>query len=99
MTSEEIKRDYEKNTGIVISDCFMSADPMKMPAVLVNSHGPFTFGKDVNSAVYNAVVLEEVAKKAYHTLMLGKSDEIGKDLLDKHFKRKQGDDAYYGQGN
>jgi L-ribulose-5-phosphate 4-epimerase len=98
MTNEEIKGDYEKNTGIVISECYNNIDPFDMPAILVNNHGPFTFGNNVESAVYNAIVLEEVAKMAFHNIHLSNAKEIDKALLDKHFKRKHGSDAYYGQG-
>jgi len=97
MTKEEISAEYEKNTALAIIESLKNTDPIDMPSVLVNNHGPFSFGKDVETAVYNAVILEELAKMAYHTIILGKSDVIDKNLLDKHFKRKHGDDAYYGQ--
>jgi L-ribulose-5-phosphate 4-epimerase len=97
MLSGEIKSDYEKNTGSLIVESMGTQDPLDMPAVLVNNHGPFTFGKDVSKAVINAVVLEEVAKTAYHTHQLGQTNEISRDLLDKHFMRKHGPGRYYGQ--
>jgi len=98
MTVSEIKGDYEKETGNVIVECFMSLDPNDMPAVLVYSHGPFAWGKDPKDAVHNAVVLEELAFMAWHNLAL--EPEIApmrKELLDKHYLRKHGKDAYYGQ--
>lgn len=98
MKPTEIKSNYEKNTGILIAECMGKVDPGEMPAVLVYNHGPFTFGKDVHEAVRNAVVLEEIAKTAYYTRMLGKTTEISQELLDKHFKRKHGPGSYYGQG-
>jgi L-ribulose-5-phosphate 4-epimerase len=93
----EIERDYELNTGIIIVDTFGNADPMAIPSVLVNNHGPFCWGTDAGNAVYNAVALEEIAKMAFYTVLLGKADPIGKALLDKHFRRKHGGNAYYGQ--
>lgn len=98
MNPDEIKSEYEKNTGILINECIGQNDPLEMPAVLVNNHGPFTFGKDVNTAVKNAIVLEEIAKTAYHTHQLGLTGSIRQELLDKHFKRKHGQGSYYGQG-
>jgi len=100
MTEKEIKGEYEKETGNVIVETFKNKniDPMSMPGVLVNMHGPFTWGKDPYNAVHNSVVLEEVAKMAFMTLMLnpdiGPMDQM---LLDKHFLRKHGANAYYGQ--
>ncbi len=97
MNPDEIKSGYEKNTGKVIVECLGDTNPLEMPAVLVNNHGPFTFGKDVESAVINAVALEEIAKTAYHTHQLGNTAPINKDLLNKHFQRKHGPGKYYGQ--
>jgi len=94
---EEILNDYEKNTGVLVNEIIGDKDPLDMPAILVYSHGPFTFGKDVEQAVKNAVVLEEIAKTAYHTHMLGNHDPIVQALLDKHFRRKHGPGSYYGQ--
>lgn len=92
-------RSYEKATGTVIVECFQDKDPMAVPAVLVKSHGPFTWGKDGKEAVHNAVVLEEVAFMAYHALQLNPSAErIPQTILDKHYYRKHGAGAYYGQG-
>lgn len=93
----ETKSDYETNTGKVIVERFRSINPLHMPAVLVNCHGPFTWGKDPDEAVYNAVNLEEVARIAFYTVLLGNSKNIDKYLLDKHFLRKHGKKAYYGQ--
>ncbi len=98
MTEEEIFSQYEKETGNVIVETFKGLDPSEIPAVLVNSHGPFTWGKDAVEAVHNAVVLDEVAFMAWHTLGLnGDVGRMQQALLDKHFKRKHGKDAYYGQ--
>lgn len=98
MTKQEIKGEYEKETGNVIVETFGNIDPMKIPGVLVNQHGPFAWGADAKEAVHNAVVMEEVAKMAWRTLVL--NPEIGpmdQNLLDKHFLRKHGANAYYGQ--
>lgn len=100
MTKEEIEGEYEKETGTVIIETFekRNIDVTQVPAVLVHSHGPFTWGKDSKEAVHNTVVLEEVAKMALMTEMLNKNvDRIEQDLLDKHFLRKHGKNAYYGQ--
>ena len=97
MTADETRSDYEKNTGSVIVETFKSNDPNAMPAVLVHGHGPFTWGTDAKDAVHNAVVLEEVAKMAFHTELLGNCTPIDQHLLDRHFLRKHGKDAYYGQ--
>lgn len=97
MREKEVKTDYEKNTGLLISETFKEIDPMQVPAVLVRNHGPFVWGRDVDESVHNAVVLEEVAKMAFHTFMLGHSEAIPGFLLDKHYLRKHGKKAYYGQ--
>ena len=98
MTSKEIKEDYEANTGQVIVDTFKKLDPMQHPAVLVASHGPFTWGRDVDEAVHNAVVLEFVVRLAGETLRINpKTKPMPSTLLDKHFLRKHGPKAYYGQ--
>ena len=96
----EIKNDYEANTGEVIVDVFkrLKFDPMQHPAVLVASHGPFTWGKDVSDAVHNAGVLEFIAQLASETLKINpKLKPMQSVLLDKHFLRKHGANAYYGQ--
>ena len=98
MTKDEIQSDYELNTGKVIVRRFKDIDPMQIPAVLVANHGPFTWGKDSADAVENAVVLEQVATMAFGTLIINpKQKEISKVLLDKHYLRKHGRNAYYGQ--
>lgn len=97
MTDNEISADYELNTGKVIVETFNEINPIMIPAVLVHSHGPFTWGTDADNAVHNAVVLEELAVMAHHTEMNGKTTPIKQNLLDKHFLRKHGDNAYYGQ--
>lgn len=98
MTEAEINGEYEKETGTVIIERFKGIDPDDVPAVVVYSHGPFTWGTDADNAVHNAVVLEEVAMMAWHNLTL--SPQIGqmqRELLDKHYLRKHGANAYYGQ--
>ena len=98
MTPEEIKGAYEYETGAVIAETFRQINPDHMPAVLVKNHGPFTWGTDPFNAVHNAVVLEEVAMMAFHTqLLTGSREPMSQVLLDKHFLRKHGPDAYYGQ--
>jgi L-ribulose-5-phosphate 4-epimerase len=98
MTPAEIEADYEANTGQVIVETFKNRDPLQHPAVLVASHGPFAWGKDVESAVHNAAVLEFIAKLASETLRLNPQIEpMQSALLDKHFLRKHGPKAYYGQ--
>jgi L-ribulose-5-phosphate 4-epimerase len=98
MTKDEIQGDYEKEIGLVIKETFEGKDPDTIPAVLVHSHGPFTWGADPMDAVHNAVVLEEVACMAFHALMLEPGiAPMQKELLDKHYLRKHGANAYYGQ--
>jgi L-ribulose-5-phosphate 4-epimerase len=97
LTEEEIETDYEINTGKIIVERLGSIDPLTVPSVLVNGHGPFCWGKSAEDAVYNAVALEEIAKMAFYTVLLGKTEPISQFLLDKHFMRKHGKDAYYGQ--
>ncbi|SKA74130.1 L-ribulose 5-phosphate 4-epimerase [Clostridium sp. USBA 49] len=98
MTAKEINSDYEKETGNIIVETFENKNPIYIPGVLVNNHGPFTWGKDAHEAVYNAVVLEEIAMMAYNTVSLTPGIEsISQTLLDKHFLRKHGSNAYYGQ--
>lgn len=98
MTPEEISGEYEKETGTVIIETFKSTDPMTIPAVLVHSHGPFTWGKDAFDAVHNSVVLEEAAFMNFHTIMLNPGiSPMQQELLDKHYLRKHGKNAYYGQ--
>ena len=100
LTAAEIKTDYEANTGHVIVETFkkLKYDPMQHPAVLVASHGPFTWGKDAHDAVHNASVLEFIAKLNSETLLIHpKLKPMQAVLLDKHFLRKHGKNAYYGQ--
>lgn len=99
MNEQEIQKEYEYNTGLVIVETFENIDPNKMPAVLVKNHGPFTWGKDALDAVHNAVVLEEVAMMAFNTEILNNynTKNMPNELLDKHFFRKHGPGAYYGQ--
>jgi len=98
MTVSEITGEYEADTGSVIIEEFKDFDPDTIPAALVYSHGPFTWGKDAADAVHNAVVLEEVAFMAWHDIMF-KPDIVPmqQELLDKHYLRKHGKNAYYGQ--
>ncbi|HEY5510838.1 MAG TPA: L-ribulose-5-phosphate 4-epimerase [Prolixibacteraceae bacterium] len=97
LTKKEVERGYEKETGLVIVETFRKLDPEHTPGVLVGNHGPFTWGSTPEKAVYHAVVLEEVARMALYTSQLGNEDPIKQYLLDKHFYRKHGKDAYYGQ--
>ncbi|ADU94288.1 L-ribulose-5-phosphate 4-epimerase [Geobacillus sp. Y412MC52] len=98
MTNEEIQGAYELETGKVITETFRFLDPLQMPGVLVHGHGPFAWGKDPANAVHNAVVLEEVAKMAARTYMLNPNAQpISQTLLDRHYLRKHGANAYYGQ--
>ena len=100
MTLTDIQADYELETGKVIVATFKDINPNHVPAVLVKSHGPFTWGKDACTAVHNAVVLENLAKMAYYTESLSSGKEtpcIQTELLDKHYLRKHGATAYYGQ--
>jgi L-ribulose-5-phosphate 4-epimerase len=98
MKKNELQGEYEKETGLVIKETFQGKNPDTIPAVLVHSHGPFVWGADPTDAVHNAVVLEEVAFMNFHTLMLEPSiPPIQQELLDKHYLRKHGVEAYYGQ--
>ena len=98
MTPAEISGEYEKETGKVILERFAGLDPKDVPAVLVHSHGPFAWGGDPMNAVHNAVVLEEVAFMAYHAMALTPGlPPMQQELLDKHYLRKHGANAYYGQ--
>ncbi len=97
MTEQEIQGEYEKETGKVIVETFSAIDPNEIPAVLVHSHGPFIWGKDAMKSVENAITLEEVSMMAYYTLQLNTNAQIQQALLDKHFLRKHGANAYYGQ--
>ena len=99
MTPAEIAGAYEEETGNVIVETFANQNPAQIPAVLVRSHGPFTWGCDAAEAVHNAAVLEEVAFMNFHSLQLNPGQtRMQQELLDKHYLRKHGKNAYYGQG-
>ena len=98
LTPEEIEAGYEKNTGLVIAEAFAGIDPLHVPGVLCKNHGPFTWGRDAAQAVHNAVVLEEIARMNLYTEMLNpKAEPAPQCMQDKHFMRKHGPGAYYGQ--
>lgn len=100
MKKSEIETEYEKQTGLVIIETFneKNINPEQVPGVLVNDHGPFTWGDSPEEAVHNSVVLEQVAEMTYHSLQLNNNNiEMDQELLDKHYLRKHGEDAYYGQ--
>ncbi len=97
MTEEEIKGEYELNTGKVIVETFEGKNPVHIPAVLVNQHGPFTWGKSAKESVFHSVVLEEVSKMALNAFALNNNIVVNKDLQTKHFERKHGANSYYGQ--
>jgi L-ribulose-5-phosphate 4-epimerase len=98
MSSDEISGDYEQNTGHAIVRAFAGANPAAVPAVLVTSHGPFAWGPTPAEAAHNAVILESIARMAYFTVGINAhADAIARDLHDKHFLRKHGTSAYYGQ--
>ncbi len=98
MTAEEIAGEYELETGRVIVETFAGKDPDSIPAVLVHSHGPFAWGTDPQNAVHNAVVLEEVCFMAWHAMLLEPGlPSMQQELLDRHYLRKHGENAYYGQ--
>ncbi len=97
LTAHEVRSDYELNTGKVIVEVMKETDPLAVPSVLISSHGPFCWGLDADEAVYNAVALEEIARMAFYTILLGNREPVDKYLLDKHFLRKHGENAYYGQ--
>ena len=99
LSEEEILNDYEANTGNLIIEEFKDLDYMASPAILVHSHGPFIWGKSASKALENAIILEEVAKMAFITKMLNPNVlGVDKYLMDKHYFRKHGKNAYYGQG-
>lgn len=98
LSAEEINNNYEQNTGKVIVETFNRIDYMSIPGVLVKNHGPFTWGENAYMAVHNAVVLEEISAMNYRTLTLNPSSEpVSQVLMDKHYLRKHGSNAYYGQ--
>ena len=99
LTSEEVNEAYEVNTGNVIVETFEGKDPMAIPGVVVKNHGPFAWGKSPAEAVYNSVVMEKVAEMAYITYAINPSVQPAPQyMLDKHYYRKHGPNAYYGQG-
>ena len=99
LSRDEVHEDYEKNTGKVIVECIRERgiDPIAVPGIIVKNHGPFTWGKDADASVYHAVVLEAVAEMDMKTLMLNPAAGMAQYVLDKHYMRKHGPDAYYGQ--
>ena len=97
LTPEEIKGQYEHSTGAVIVETFSGINPMEVPGVLVAEHGPFSWGNTPADAVKNAVILEEIAKMAFRTVLLGRNTPVQSAILEKHYSRKHGPDAYYGQ--
>ena len=99
LTKEEVEEAYELNTGKVIVDCIKERgiDPMAVPGIVVKNHGPFSWGKDADAAVYHAVVMEAVAEMCLKTLMLNPQASMQQYVLDKHYMRKHGPNAYYGQ--
>ena len=98
LTQEETENDYEKNTGKVIAQTFSNLDYMAIPGVLVKQHGVFTWGNTAYNAVHNAIVMEELAKMNYQTIQLNSGDnKLPQYTLNKHYNRKHGKNAYYGQ--
>lgn len=99
LTQEEIAGEYERATGLVIAETFGKGVEEEIPAILVRGHGPFAWGKSPQEAVYHAEILEEVAMMAWHSIVLskGRPEEVSQALLDRHFLRKHGPEAYYGQ--
>ena len=97
MTPEEVQGKYELETGNVIVERFKDLNADFTPGVLVNNHGPFSWGKDAHNAVHNAVVLEQVAKMAFISFNVNPQLKMNEELIKKHFFRKHGPDAYYGQ--
>lgn len=99
LKEDEVKKDYEKNTGKVIVECIekLQLDPLAIPGILVKNHGPFAYGISPKKAVENAVVLEKIAEMAFRTLLLNPESSMESYVLDKHYSRKHGKNAYYGQ--
>ncbi len=97
MTEKEVVTEYEKETGTVIIDAFSDKNPMHVPGVLVKNHGPFSWGKDADDAVHNSVVLEQIAKMDFIAFQVNPKADMNYHLVEKHFNRKHGDNAYYGQ--
>ena len=100
LTEQEINEAYEYNTGLVIVETIGDRDAMSIPGIVVKNHGPFAWGKTAAGSVYNAVVLDKVAEMAYKTMTLNpRVPRVSQYLLDKHYFRKHGANAYYGQGS
>ena len=98
MSDDQIERDYEEETGIQITDCFKGLNPKEVPMVIVAGHAPFTWGKNAGDSVYHAVILEEIARMAYLTRTLRQdTPPLKQGIVDKHYLRKHGKNAYYGQ--
>lgn len=99
LTKEEVENAYEVNTGKVIVESFKERgiDPMAIPGVVVKNHGPFSWGKDAAESVYHAAVMETVAEMDIKTLLLNQNSTMPQYILDKHYARKHGPNAYYGQ--
>jgi L-ribulose-5-phosphate 4-epimerase len=98
MSDEQITRDYEEETGAQITDCFKDKKPQEVPMVIVAGHAPFTWGKNASDSVYHAVILEEIARMAYLTRTLRQETApLKQEIVDKHYLRKHGKNAYYGQ--
>ena len=98
LSPDEIASEYEKNTGLAICRVFEAIDPLAVPAVLVAGHAPFCWGRTVAEAAHHAVILEAVARMAYYTVgLVEQANPISRELLDKHYLRKHGTGAYYGQ--
>lgn len=99
LTKSEVENEYEKNTGKVIVETIKDTNVMAIPGILVKNHGPFTWGKNAADSVYNAVVLENVAEMTLKTLQINPDSTMNSYILDKHYNRKHGKNAYYGQKN
>lgn len=99
-TPEEARQNYEEHTGMLIAQCFQTRDPLRVPAALVAGHGPFVWGESIEQALENALVLEALARMALHTLALSpQAEPLEAHLLDLHYFRKHGRNAYYGQSS
>ncbi len=99
LTKEEVEEDYEFNTGMVIVETIKQRGikPLAVPGIVVKNHGPFSWGKDANASVYHAVVMEKVAEMDLKTLLINSAASMQQYILDKHYMRKHGPNAYYGQ--
>ncbi|MDP4185149.1 MAG: L-ribulose-5-phosphate 4-epimerase [Bacteroidota bacterium] len=97
LTPQEINESYEHSTGEVIVETFANIDPDAVPGVILKNHGPFTWGKNPEKALENSVILEECAKLAYYSLQINPNIQMDQNLVEKHYQRKHGKNAYYGQ--